>query len=73
MSFTMIVVHLGVRMSPLTPSILLPFVKSITVRVVCLLHCGQYIVGCLPDFVCYLNRINSSHGFVCDADPSSGL
>jgi hypothetical protein len=73
MSFTMIVVHVGVRMSTLTLSILLPSVKSITVRVVCLLHCGQYIVGCLPDFARFFNWINSSHGFVCGADPSSGL
>jgi hypothetical protein len=73
MSFTLTVVHLGARVNHLTLSILLPSVKSITVRVVCLLQCGQYIVRCRPDFVRFLNSINSSHGFVCDANPSSGL
>jgi hypothetical protein len=71
MSFTLIVVHLGARMNPLTLSVLLPSVKSITVRAVCLLQCGQYIARCRPDFVCFLNLINGSHGFVCDANPSS--
>jgi len=73
MSFTLTVFHLGTRMIPLTFSILLPSVKSITVRVVCLVQCGQYIVRCCPEFVRFLNLINDSHGFVCDADTSSGL
>jgi hypothetical protein len=73
MSFTLTAVHLGARMNPLTLSILLPSVKSITIRVVCLLRCGQYIVRCHPDFVRFLNLINGSHGFVCDAIPSFGL
>lgn len=59
-------------MNPLTLSMLLPSVKSITARVVCLVQCGQYIVRCRPEFVRFLNVINGSHGFMCDADASSG-
>jgi hypothetical protein len=55
-------------MNPLTLSILLPSVKSITVRVVCLVQCGQYIVRCRPEFVRFLNLISGSHGLVCGAD-----
>ena len=73
MSFTLIVVHLGARVNPLTLPIVLPSVKSIMVRVVCPLQCGQYLVRCRPEFVRFLNLINGSHGFVCDANPSSGL